>query len=242
MLKSEIISGGYSKLRISGITVNPTPEDSELAITTLEEMAAEYEGRNICVGYNFEEKPDVNSDSGIERMFLNAFKANLAIRLCSNFGKEPPMTLVLDANQGMSFLSSKTALVEQVPYPSRMPRGERNTLSTNRWSRYYRKPAKAPLSCKSNTMFIGDVDDFAESFEAYLDDAEFIDSYTIEADTGLTIQSDSEASPMINYRILAIGGSSETLSNLFQVKIIATTNQSRVETRIINFQIQSADI
>jgi hypothetical protein len=64
--KVDLISGAYSKLRISGLTVQPTPEDLELALTRLENTMAEIEGaRNICLGYNFEDQPDPNSVSNI---------------------------------------------------------------------------------------------------------------------------------------------------------------------------------
>ena len=60
--KADRINSAYSKLRISGLTVDPSPEDLSLALMTFENMMSELEmGRNICMDYNFEVDPDPNS-------------------------------------------------------------------------------------------------------------------------------------------------------------------------------------
>ena len=64
-----------------------------------------------------------------------------------------------------------------------------------------------------------------------------ISSYTIEADTGLTIVSDSNEDPDINYQISAVGNDGISSDALLQVKIIITTDTGRVTTRIINFEL-----
>ena len=74
-LKVNIISDAYSKLRISGLTVLPTPEDLELALSRLESMMAELDVRGISIGYNFEDNPDPNSLTNIPRYsFLTSTK------------------------------------------------------------------------------------------------------------------------------------------------------------------------
>ena len=71
--KVDIILGAYSQLRISGITRSPTPEDLETALCRLENMAAEWDTVGTSVGYNFEDEPDPNSNSGIKRGYRHAF-------------------------------------------------------------------------------------------------------------------------------------------------------------------------
>ena len=85
--KIEIINGAYSRMRISGLTAQPTPEDIVKALNRLEDMAEEFDGRNICTGYNFEDDPDVNSLHNMERKFWGPYKAILATRLLADFGK-----------------------------------------------------------------------------------------------------------------------------------------------------------
>ena len=242
--KVDFINGAYTQLRISGLTVNPTPEDLELALDRLEDMAAEFQGRNICTGYNFEDTPDLNSVHNVERKYWQAYKTNLAVRLIPDFGKgqTPDPVLFTQQQASFSFLSASTSPLKQTQYPARMPRGSGNSLRYNRWQRFYRPIAEAPLNCATNKMIIDEVDDFVEHFDAWLNDGEVISSYTIEADTGLTIVSDSNETPDINYRIQAVGGSSTELNTLFQVKIVVTTDETRVKTRLINFELTEIEL
>jgi hypothetical protein len=239
-LKVDFINGAYSLMRISGITVDPTADDNELALERLEDMAAEFQGRNICTGYNFEDTPDPNSVHNVERKYWYAYKSNLAARLLADFGKQATPELIAGQQSSFSFLSASTAQVRQTQYPYRQPVGSGNRRY--RFRRYYQPIAEAPISCATNKMIVGDIDDFVEHFDAYLNAGEDISSYTIEADTGLTIVSDSNATPDINYQISAVGTSSEELDSVFQVKIVVTTSDSRVETRLINFELTEIEL
>ena len=240
--KVDIINGAYSQLRISGITKLPGKEELELALDRLESMAAEFRGRNICTGYNFEDAPDPNSVHNIERKHWYAYETNLAARLLADFGKEPTAALIAAQQSSFSFLSSDTALLRQTQYPARQARGSGNSLRYNRWQRFFRPQAEAPLSCATNKMVIDNIDNFVEHFDAYLDDGETISSYTIESDAGLTIVSDSNTNEDVNYQIQAVGTSGEEFDSLYQVKIVVTTSDSRVETRLINFELTEVEI
>jgi len=236
--KTDIINNAYSKLRISGLTIVPSNEDNELALDRLESLAAELEGRNINIGYAFEETPDLNTPHNVDRKFWASLEDILALRLCPDFGKLPSPTVIAGANTGAAFLSSNTAIKRQTQYPSRMPIGSGN--------RRFRQPVRfnvetpeVPMSAKSKTMNIDDVNDFVESFTSYLKHAETISSFTIEADTGLTIVSSaiSDNDNEIEYRIQA-----DTASNFLQVKIVVTTDDSRIETRLIDFEVIDTEL
>ena len=235
--KGDLINLAYSKGRISGITSQPTPEDITLALDTLENMAAMFEGLNICTGYNFEDEPDINSLHNLERKYRGPYISNLAFWILTNFGKQPMQALVLEQQRDYSFLSASTAKTRQVAYPVRHPRGSGNTLRYNRYQRFYRTQPEAPNSCATNDMFIDDIDDFTEHFDSYLNDGETIDSYTIESDNGLAILSDSLTTPDIDYRIRADGNSDNRSNSLLQVTIVATTSSGRVTTRIVDFAL-----
>ena len=236
-LKVDLITGAYDRLRISGITVNPGARENAIALRRLETMAARWFDKNICAGYNFEDNPDLNSDSGIPTKYQDAFESNLAFWLCADYGKTPAQTLVFEQQSTLSQISSSTAIVDPVNYPTRQPRGSGNTLRYNRWQRFYRDEADAPISCETNKMNIGDIDDFTEHFDSYLISPETVSSYTISADNGLAIVSDSLNSPDIDYRIRADGNDNAVNNKFLQVKIIATTSTGRIETRVINFEI-----
>ena len=86
-LKSDIIDGAYSQMRISGITVDPGASDLVLALRRLDGLASELCGRKVYTGYYFEEEPDITSPSGIDRKYWYSFECILAMRLLSDFGK-----------------------------------------------------------------------------------------------------------------------------------------------------------
>lgn len=240
--KADIINGAYSLMRISGITLDPSAEDLTLGLERLEDMAEEFHARNIVTDYNFETSPVTTSLHNLERKHHFGYKANLAVRLCPDFGKPPPPALVAMQSSSFSFLSSNTAPVKETSYPNRMPRGRANTFRSLFWTRFYNREVTAPLSSETIIMYIDDVKAFSESFVAYLDSGESIASYTIEADDGLTITTDANATPLITYTIQADGLSSGSSIGLLQVKIVATTSASRIETRIINFQLLQSEI
>lgn len=235
-LKSDIINTAYTHLIISGITSDPTPEETDFALDVLEDMANEFEARNICTGYNFQDEPDVNDESGLERQFFNAYKTNLAMRLISAFGKQIPPVLMSQANQSLSSMSARTAKVRQIQHPNRMPRGSGSTLRFNRWRRFFRDPAQAPISCDTNKLQIGEVNDYLEDFGAYLRDFEYIESYTIESTDALDIEESSNDDNIVYYRVKAVS-TSETSSAYQLVRITITTTDQRIEKREINFNV-----
>lgn len=236
-LKIDIINGAYSQMRISGITVDPSPEDLTLALRRLEGMANELHGRNVCTGYYFEEEPDINSPSGLNKKYWFSFECILAMRLVSDFGKgmTPDPMLGKNASAQMSFLYASTANPRQIQYPSRQSLGAGNLLRYP-YCKFFAPIIEAPNTCLTNRMTVGDINDFIEHFNSYLVDPEEIASYTIEADTGLTIVSDSEETPDILYQIQTDNGA----SGLLRVKIVITTDAGRVTTRIINFELTAS--
>jgi len=240
--KADIINGAYTLMRISGVTVVPSGTEITLALGRLENMAAEFFGRNINTGYNFENTPASGSLHNMERMFWFAYEANLAVRLLSDFGKQVPQTLLAMQKSTFSFLSSVTAPIKNTQYPSTMPRGEANTRRTYRWRRFSVPVEEAPSSSETITMFIDDIENFTESFTAYLDSGETISSYVITADTGLTISNDTNATPLITYTITATGLSDGGSVSLLEVKLVITTSAGRKLTRIKNFELQTSDV
>lgn len=240
--KVDIINSAYSLMRISGLTVDPSASDLTLALGRLEDMAHEFLARNIDVNYNFETSPTTGALHNMERKYRFPFAANLAARLLADFGKEPSPALMMQVQATFSFLSSDTARFRQADYPTRMPRGEANARRSLWWSRFNIPESQTPLEATTNIMYIDDINNFEESFAAYLDSGETIASYTITAETGLTISTSANATPLITYTIQADGLSSEGNVGLLKVKIVATTSAGRIETRIINFQLLKSSI
>lgn len=241
--KINVINCAYSQMRISGLTVDPTPEDVEVALDRLESMMAElFEVRNVDLGYNFELQPDPNSDTMVPLAFKQMMETNLAIRLIPDFNKAVPQALLSQAAQSLSGAVSWSAAqkILQVQYPTRHPRGSGSTRY-NRVRRFFNPTIGTSHEAGTNNILIGDIQDYAESFTAYLDTAngETISSYVITADPKLSIVSDSQNASIINYRIKALDN--PTYGAFQQVKITATTSTGRVETRVIGFNVSSSD-
>jgi hypothetical protein len=240
-LKGDCVNNAYTELRISGLTSQPSPNELKLALRRLEGMANEYRKRNVCVGYNLEDAPDANSSAGIPAEYQESFELCLARRLISTFGKgamnKVDPELLKRQSAAFSFLSSSTAPKRQTQPGSRMALGSGNTLRNFRNRRFYRPVPQVPLTCESKRMVVGETFDFVEHFDSFLIDSEVVSSYTIDADTGLTIVSDSLSTPDVLYRINAVGNNPESYDTFLQVLIIATTDTGRIESRTINFEL-----
>lgn len=236
-LKIDIIKRAYSELRISGLTVEPTPEDLELALCKLEDMMAEFDSRNMNVGYLFEDEPDPNSAVGVTRAYWQALATNLAVRLIPSFNKQVPDTLLAQASQSLSSMAGRCAAerIRPVLPPSRQPIGSGNHV-LGRWRRFYNSagilPPNAPYL---REIMQGETNDFSESFEAYLNVDEAITDYSVVADSGLTVVSSSNNDPVIAYRLTA--PNNQTTNIWQQVKVTVTTDLGRVDIRVINFQV-----
>ncbi len=236
-LKVDFIADAYSQLRISGLTKDPTPDDLEVALIRMETMAAEWAKRNICSNYNFEDQPDPNSETWVDRAYAYAFSTNLAVRLIPDFNKQVPQTLISQASQSLSNMSAITALerLNQIAPPSTMPTGSGNTLWSERWYRFYRNINQAPNSCKTKIMVVGNVNDYFEDYETYLRDNEYIASFDIIVDPGLVLVSSETDGDRVDYRIEAAGSSLN--GGFSQLTISIKTNLDRVSTRFVNFSL-----
>lgn len=236
--KADRLASAYTELRISGLTVEPNPSDLELALYKLESMMAELqEQRGMHMGYNFENEPDPNSDLGVPQQFWNMIDTNLAVRLIAAFNKEVPGALIAQANQSMSAAAAACARnrIQQVPYPARQPAGSGSRVF-NRWARFYngfQRPA--PNAPETLQIMQGDLNDFEESYEAYLRTGEIVTSFTVVCDPGLVVESSFFESPILHYRLSA--PVSRNASIWQQVKLKIITDEGREEVRIRNFNV-----
>lgn len=236
--KIDRVQSAYSQMRISGLTVTPSPEDLQLALNRLEAMMSELEfGRNICMNYNFEETPDPNSVTNVAMPFWYMIDTNLAIRLIPDFNKQVPQALVMQASQSMATASGISAInnIRQVAAPDRMPIGSGSTLRYNKYQRFNRESKLPPAVCTTNVIIKGNINDYDESFRAYLGN-ETIASFEFTVDRGLELISSSNNDPIIDYRIKGV--SATTSGPWQQIRIVVTTSSGRVETRLINFEIR----
>lgn len=234
--KGSIINDAYSRLRISGLTVDPTPEDMEIGLSRLENMMSTLEARDVRLGYLFEDMPDPSTEHGVDGEHWEMMAANLAVRLAPDFGKAATQDLLLRAKSSMSDTYAITSALSarQVDAPRTMPIGSGNRRNF-RYLKYNRPLPQAPQY--SNTLVRGNVNDYEENYEAYLTQGEIIESFEIQVDNGLAVVSSSNNDPIINYRIRAEADNQYTRQFL-QVNIKITTSAGRIESRLIDFAIR----
>lgn len=236
--KIDVIGDAYAKIRISGLTVDPTTEDTAIALGQLESMMAELEATSMNLNYQFEEEPDPNTDTGVRLEHKQMMSSNLATRVVSYFGKDIPVSLDRQANQSLSNSNSivAAAQITEVRYPDRMARGSGNTVRWNYLFRYYSQEQTPPSD--SNIILRGDTQDYQEFFTAYLINDDTIASFTIQADTGLTLVSSSNDDTSVSFRITA--DDTKDTQSFRQVKIVITTVSGRVNSRLVDFNIQDS--
>jgi len=242
--KAQIINDAYSQIRISGITVNPKGNEIELALNRLEDMMAEFDGRNICVDYNFEELPDPDSSSGIERKFNFMAASNLALRLVPDFGKKSANndSLVLLRKQAGNSLSTASgviaaSLVTEMTYPRRMARGSGNTFRWNHLRRFTQEGKPAPISCDTIQMPLNTSMPIVESWLDQLEELEIITSTIVTFTTGLRqiVAPDISANGKeVSFTVLStvIGAQEATIEIITDLS--TPFNQ---DVRIVNFNI-----
>lgn len=240
--KDDLLIGAFDELRISGLTVDPTPNEKEKALIKMEEMAAEYEGRNICINYLFEDAPDPATSSGISQQFNQMMKTNLAVRLIPSFGKNSQASPALidlkkQANAALSNASARTATVNESNYPDRQPVGSGNNFRWGqKWRRFYKEAPNAPISCDTEQMQLNTTDRFIRSWENFLGEGETITSFEIKASNGLEIltsqiQNDSTE---VYYRVKANLCGSQTVT----ISIVTSvTTPYNADVATINFNV-----
>jgi len=239
--KIDHIQNAYAQIRISGLTVNPTPEHLEAGLEFMENMLSELEEtRGLCLGYNFEDRPDASTESGIGRSANHAIATNLAIRLVPIFNKQIPQTLLLLATQSLNSLIGKSLSdrMRQVQAGGRMPVGS-GYRYRNRYRRFERPEDLAKNDCKTNRMVVGEINDYSENFHAYLD-GETIKDYKISSGPGIKLLSASISGDnfdLVNYRAEAERGRDTHRHVLIEI----TTDSGRVEKRVVEFEVLASE-
>ena len=134
--KNDLINDAFSMLLRTGVTVQATPNDTELALGRMEDMMAELESRNLITGYNFEQEPQPTSPSGLEDWMNLAISRNLAMNIWPDFSPEAVNPVLMQqAAKSMSNLSARLAVPMHAQYANNMPIGTGQYIQ--RYRRFY---------------------------------------------------------------------------------------------------------
>lgn len=103
-----------------------SPEDLASGLKRLDNLAAEWDGKTIRVGYNF--GGGLDDSAGIPDTANSAFTANLAVRWAPSMGKMVSPDTKVTAREGFNALYASMQRQPQAPRPSHLPVGAGNRV------------------------------------------------------------------------------------------------------------------
>ncbi|CAM0101467.1 hypothetical protein PODOV084v1_p0003 [Vibrio phage 340E47.2] len=176
--KGKIIDGAYALLRISGQTVDPTPDEVALALDVADGFAGQLKGDGLDVQWNMpaeygDSTPDDNSGLIIE--YVEPFKKLLALELLNYFGKPIPPIVAETARQGHNVLCKLLVCIPVAQNPATLPIGSGNEFDY-RDNKFFQEP---PPNEDALYVFLGDILNYEYDFNQWLVDEELL---TVEYD------------------------------------------------------------
>lgn len=232
LAKSDIIAEAFGMLRISGATTSPDSRESEVALSRLESMIASWQQYNLCLGYNFEDLPDPNSDSGLSLKDKSPTAYNLAKVLAPTYGKvlsRPDLAQAKAMYEGL--FSSIPAQREPDPY---QPTGSGNSLGYYKRDRFrFQGPEiNAPTTCDTYQIKQGQTKDFTIDLTSELSAGNTIGSYEYEDGQGVRVVSISETDAVFQLKCEGV------LTGYAPIRITLTlTPSNEVNPVTINFNV-----
>ena len=139
--KGDLITGAYSVIRISGLTVNATSEDVLTGLQVLDDYMAEL-SVELNTGYS---QPleygtsDPSDDSTITQPMAGPIKKLLAVQLLTHFGKQITPELARISMDGMRSLEHLLVNVGPADNPATLPIGSGNEYDY-RSNKFYPEP------------------------------------------------------------------------------------------------------
>ena len=232
--KGDLISGVYALMRISGLTVNPTPEDVVVGLSIADDYAAELKGEGLDLGWQYPSSygsSDPADNSGLTPEMAGPFKKLLFIQLCSAFGKDVPMAVAATAAQGKRVLENILVSVPVAQNPSTLPIGSGNQDRVFD-ERFYGEP---PKNNDADYVYRGNILNYSHDFSSWLVDETLVSvEWTLDssnASLGTESFTDQVATAELTFN--GIGG--------LGVSITATkTNSTDKLTVVKNFIISDS--
>jgi hypothetical protein len=187
--KIQIVNGAYSVMRISGLTVSPSPEDSALGVQVLDDLMAEL-SVELDTGYiqpiNYGES-DANDDSGLTAETVGPVKKMLARELLANFGKPITNELNLIYNDGLRKLEQLLVNVLPSQNPATLPIGSGNEYDY-RSNKFYSEPNNDD---GAQNYYKDEVFQLPIDWSSWLAGVSALTNITYKADSGLNLTEES---------------------------------------------------
>lgn len=121
---AQLFDRALERIRVKDPRQDAEESDVATCISVLNDMMLEWHETGIWLGYAIisEAQETITAPDWSH----GAIKANLALRLCDEYGREASVQLYEDADRGMRLLRSKTTHFASYLKPSTMPRGSGN--------------------------------------------------------------------------------------------------------------------
>lgn len=233
--KGSLINGAYSLMRISGLTVDPTPEDMTAGLQVADDYAAQLKEDGLDLQWlqpvNYGQS-DPSDTSNLTQGMAGPFKKLLVRELVSFFGKEVPNAIAITANEGMRALEQQIVSVPDSVFPGTLAFG-----SGNEWDyrdrKFYSEP---PINNDALYVRRNDVRTTPVDFTQWLA-GDTIQSAVWEVDTTAVTIANIDTGDSITQAQLtfnAIGG--------YNVCVTATKTNGDKDTQRINIIIEECDI
>lgn len=218
-------------MRISGLTVQPTPEDTTVGLAVADDFAAELKGEGLDLNWNYPASygdSDPSDNSNLTPEMAGPFKKLLFIELCGFFGKEVPSSVAITASKGKRALENLLVFVPDAQSPPTLPIG-----SGNEWDyrdrTFYSEP---PNNKDADYVFNGDILNYSHDFSSWLVDETLVSVTWKEESSGIVIGAESFTNTVASAELMF------AQSGGYFVTITATkTNSTDVFTVKKNFVV-----
>lgn len=151
--KREIIDQAFGELALAGYVFDLTPEELDAARKRLDRMMASWEPK-IYLGYLMPANPndsDMDEDSGLPDVAIDAVATNLAVLLAPGQGKNLSQDTRIAAKNGFNALLARFATIPQVQYPGNLPLGGGNKRLPND-NQYFRPQRQVTVTPNGDVL------------------------------------------------------------------------------------------
>lgn len=124
--KRRFILSSLEEIGIASHAFDITPDQLAYALTRLDAMMADWNGKGIRIGYPIPSDPsfsDIDADSNVPDCANEAIITNLAIKLCASYGKQVHPETKIAANNSYNTLLQRVPMAPVQRYYSTLPIG-----------------------------------------------------------------------------------------------------------------------
>lgn len=159
--KRQIISQAFDEIGLAGYVFDLSPDQLNSALLKLDAMMAQWDAKNIKLGYPLAASPqnsEIDTETDVPLQSIEAIYTNLAMRIAPSFGKVVPIETKQFAKIAYDTLLAAAAFPRQQQMPGTMPAGAGNKSWRDRDNPFLRQPDDNPLAVDSNGQldFVGD--------------------------------------------------------------------------------------